>query len=132
MNKKEFEKLGYEWEFLPSGYINIFHSQPFRYNSTETICQTKGKYYRTTSVKSLDELFAKLTELETIKIPERVISKQNATLTGTNLPSGKPHKIAKAPKSTLEPVTNQDLGTFLTGNSTPDTKPKKRGRSKKS
>lgn len=132
MNKKEFEKLGYEWEFLPSGYINIFHSQPFRYNSTETICQTKGKYCRTTSVKSLDELFSKLTELETIKIPERVISKTNATLNGTNLPSGKPPKITRNAKSTLEPVTNQDLGTFLTGNSTPDIKPKKRGRPKKS
>ena len=117
MNKEEFEKLGYDWEYLPSGYINIFHSQPFRYNSTETICQTKGKYCRTTSVKSLDELFAKLTELETIKFPERVISKQNATLTGTNLPSGKPHKIAKAPKSTLEPVTNQDITAFLVSES---------------
>jgi hypothetical protein len=118
MTKSEFEKLGYEWEYLPSGYINIFNSQPFRYNGTETICQTKGKYCRTTSVKSLDELFKKLIEL--------------ATLNGTPAVKENPKKIAMAPKSAIEPVTNQDLGAFLTGNSTPDIKPKKRGRPKKS
>ena len=118
MNKKEFEKLGYDWEFLPSGYINIFNAQPFRYNGTETICQTKGKYCRTTSVKSLDELFKKLTEL--------------ATLHGGPVSKEKPHKITTNTKSSLEPVTNQDLGMFLTDNSTPELKLKKRGRPKKS
>lgn len=123
MNKKEFEKLGYEWEYLPSGYLNIINANPFRYNGTETICRTKGKYCRTTSVKSLDELFKKLTQLETI---------EGATANKTVVSKENPKKIATAPKSSIEPVTNQDLGAFLTGNSTPDIKPKKRGRPKKS
>ena len=66
MNKEEFEKLGYEIEVLPSGYLNILNSLPFRHNGTETICCMKGKYMKTTNSKSIKELLDNLFELKTV------------------------------------------------------------------
>lgn len=121
MTKDEFELLGFTTEILPSGYMNIYNKDPFYYNGTVTICCWSNRYFRTTNHKTLESLLNNLRELRTI---ERVTLKSKESI----------KEKTKRAKSTqvdpLEPLTNQDLGAFLTGDSVKDTKPKRTRKTK--
>lgn len=54
MNYKNLIELGFEFETLPSGRINIHHKECFVLNGTTCVCASRGKWTRTLEVKSID------------------------------------------------------------------------------
>jgi hypothetical protein len=54
MTYKQLTKLGFEFEILPSGRINIKHKFPFMLNNIKTITSKNGQWKLTLDVKSID------------------------------------------------------------------------------
>lgn len=46
--------LGFIFETLPSGRINIIHSECFVLNGVTCVCASRGKWTRTLEVKTID------------------------------------------------------------------------------
>lgn len=63
MTLDEFYKLGFTYEVLPSGRVNIINKTPFLHNGARTICQRSGFYTRTTEYKSVQSLLDNIREL---------------------------------------------------------------------
>ena len=55
MTKEQLDLLGFEFESLPSGRINIYHKECFILNGTTCVCATRGKWSRTLEVKGIDD-----------------------------------------------------------------------------
>lgn len=117
MDKKTFEKLNFETEVLPSGYINIINNLPFRFNGTETIYRTKGRFYRTTDFKSFDALLKGTFELEFIK---------RASFSKTTVAKENPPKIATARRTRRTPQQKQQVTAVKPAPVKPTHKPKKK------
>lgn len=55
MTKEQLDLLGFQFETLPSGKINIVHSECFILNDTTCVCASRGKWTRTLEVKSIED-----------------------------------------------------------------------------
>ena len=70
MTKNEFDELGFTFDILPSGYINISNKLPFRYNGCNTVvCYRGGTYMFTTNHKTIPEFLNGITELFLVSRP---------------------------------------------------------------
>ena len=106
MTKEDFELLGFITEVLPSGYLNLINKHPFYYNGCFTICCFRGGIYTmTTNHKSLDSIFSTLKELRTV---------DPASVRPSVGVSKKTNTVKSKKKDTTEPLTDRDLGEFLT------------------
>lgn len=118
MNKEDFELLGFQTETLPSGFINIINKSPFKYNGGTTVITYRGgNYIRTTTHKTLETFFRDLTELRTLD-PASI--KSSAPI------KKKTKKVQEKQEDALEPVTDRDLGEFLTSQPQATTKTKRK------
>lgn len=54
MDHQSLIELGFEFESLPSGRINVHHKERFILNGSTCVCATRGKWTRTLEVKSID------------------------------------------------------------------------------
>jgi hypothetical protein len=66
MKKKQFDKLNFEIEILPSGKTNLKHKEKFKINGLTTICNRRGVWTMTSSYP-LDETIARIDTLEFIE-----------------------------------------------------------------
>ena len=125
MNITEFEELKFEYEKLPSGYINIINTVPFSLNGCKTIiCYKGGLYCISTNYKSIEDFLANANDFHLVDAS----SINPAALIKTKTQK---RKIQK--KSSLEPQTNQSLAEFLTQeNDVVSVQKQKRTRRKKS
>ena len=123
MDKDDFELLGFTTETLPSGYINLINKEPFHYNGCRTICCYRGGIYvMTTNHKSLDSILSTLRELRTVDL---------STLKSTTVVKKKTKILKSTQDDPLEPVTNQSLAEFLSGDSDAPIAPVKTRRKRK-
>lgn len=58
LNRKYMEKMGFTFESLSSGKINICNKAPFIVDGIETIIMYRGFYVRTTNYNSVEELLS--------------------------------------------------------------------------
>lgn len=116
MNKKQFEKLGFTVEFLPSGRLNIIHNDPFRHNGVNTI-NCRRVYTRTTDFKSFDALLKGTFELEFIK---------RASFSKTTVAKEKTPKTTTARRTRRTPQQKQQVTAVKSAPVKPTHKPKKR------
>lgn len=59
LNRKHLEKMGFTFEVLSSGKINICNKIPFIIDGIQTIIVYRGFYVRTTYYNSIEELLSK-------------------------------------------------------------------------
>lgn len=54
MTQNELLELGFSFDILPSGRVNISHLYRFKVNNITCISATRGKWLRTLEQKSID------------------------------------------------------------------------------
>lgn len=64
MTKDQLDALGFEFEILPSGKINIYHKECFILNGTTCVCASRGKWTRTLEVKSITDACSYIKTIE--------------------------------------------------------------------